>query len=235
MLKVSCLNKYFGTNHAVNDLSFCINKGEVLCLLGANGAGKTTTLNMLLGFIKSDSGIAQLDGLDMYKQRDLCRQDMMYIPENVHLYPNFTAIENITYLAELSGLNIETDAIKSSLIKIGLSEVHIYKQVSGFSKGMRQKVVIAFSLLKHAKLVLMDEPTSGLDPVATQEFIDVVTKIKQRGTAQLIVTHDLLCAHQLADHIGIMKDGQLSELIDNKSLTLQELTQHYFNQFPTNI
>ncbi|PCJ32928.1 MAG: ABC transporter ATP-binding protein [Gammaproteobacteria bacterium] len=232
MLKVTHLNKYFGTHHAVNDLNFSINKGEILCLLGSNGAGKTTTLNMLLGFMPSSSGTALLDGLDMYTQRDLCRKEMMYIPENVHLYPGFTAVENITYLAELSGLAIEAEAIKNSLIKIGITEPHIHRPVGGFSKGMRQKVVIAFSLLKHAKLVLMDEPTSGLDPVATQEFIEVVSNIKQRGTAVLIVTHDLLCAHQLADHIGIMKDGQLNELIDNKTLTLQELTTHYFNQFP---
>lgn len=231
MLQVRQLNKHYGNTHAVNDLSFSIKKGEILCLLGSNGAGKTTTLNILLGFIQASSGVAELDGLDMYKQKDVCRKDLMYIPENVHLYPSFTAIENITYLAELSGLTLAPEDIQSSLIRTGITEQHINKKVGGFSKGMRQKVLIAFSLLKHAKLVLMDEPTSGLDPVATHEFIDVINNIKQRGTAVLIVTHDLLCAHELADQIGIMKDGNLTELIDNNNLSLPELTQHYFNQF----
>ncbi|HEC72787.1 MAG TPA: ABC transporter ATP-binding protein [Methylophaga aminisulfidivorans] len=231
MLEVNHLNKTYGNNHAVNELSFSIKKGEILCLLGANGAGKTTTLNMLLGFIEPDSGTAMLDGIDMTEQSSLCRQSMMYIPENVHLYPSFTAIENIAYLAELSDIDIDAEAIKQSLLKTGITEAQLTRQVGDFSKGMRQKVAIAFALLKHAKLVLMDEPTSGLDPVATQEFIDVVNTIKSRGTAVLIVTHDLLCAHQLADQIGIMQGGQLTQLIHNQSLDLAQLTDRYFNQF----
>lgn len=231
MLEVSNLNKFYGKNHAVNDLNFTVASGEILCLLGANGAGKTTTLNMLLGFIKPDSGSAVLDGLDMYHQRSACREQMMYIPENVHLYPSFTAIENIAYLAELAKMRVSDGEIKDVLIRTGITEYQLDRKVGSFSKGMRQKVAIAFALLKHAKLVLMDEPTSGLDPVATQEFIDVVNTIKERGTAVLIVTHDLLCAHQLSDHIGIMSQGQLKQFIKNEQLTLPDLTEHYFNQF----
>ncbi|SFK49206.1 ABC transporter ATP-binding protein [Methylophaga sulfidovorans] len=231
MLEVSKLNKFYGQNHAVDDLNFTVASGEILCLLGANGAGKTTTLNMLLGFIKPDSGHAVLDGVDMYHQRADCREQMMYIPENVHLYPSFTAVENITYLAELAGVKVIESDIKDVLIRTGITETQLVRKVGGFSKGMRQKVAIAFALLKHAKLVLMDEPTSGLDPVATQEFIEVVKTIKERGTAVLIVTHDLLCAHQLADQIGIMSHGQLKQLIKNDGLTLPNLTEQYFNQF----
>lgn len=231
MLEVSNLNKYYGKNHAVNELNFTVASGEILCLLGANGAGKTTTLNMLLGFIKPDSGHAVLDGIDMYHQRAECREQMMYIPENVYLYPSFTAVENISYLAELAGVKVIRADIKDVLLRTGITEAQLERKIGSFSKGMRQKVAIAFALLKHAKLVLMDEPTSGLDPVATQEFIEVVNTIKQRGTAVLIVTHDLLCAHQLADQIGIMSHGQLKQLIKNDDLTLPSLTEKYFNQF----
>ncbi len=231
MLSVSQLNKFYDQNHAVSDLSFVIEAGEILCLLGANGAGKTTTLNMLLGFIEPDSGSASLDGVDMHSHTSDCREHMMYIPENVHLYPDFTAIENIYYLATLSKLTVTTQSIKECLANTGITEQQMSQKVGSFSKGMRQKVAIAFALLKHVKLVLMDEPTSGLDPVATQEFIDVVMSIKSRGTAILIVTHDLLCAHQLADQIGIMSQGKLKLLMKNELLSLPELTEHYFNQF----
>lgn len=231
MLDVNTLNKTFGPNRAVQNLSFSLQSGEVLCLLGANGAGKTTTLNMLLGFTQPDSGEATLDGVNMHRQTALCRQHMMYIPENVHLYPSFSALENVAYLAELADLKVSQRAMIEALERTGIDAVHHHKPLGSFSKGMRQKVAIAFALLKHAKLMLMDEPTSGLDPVATREFIEVINTIKARGTAVLIVTHDLLCAHELADHIGIMHQGQLKQLIDRQDLSLAELNERYFNQF----
>lgn len=231
MLEVNKLNKFFGANHAVRELSFSLQAGEVLCLLGANGAGKTTTLNMLLGFTEPDSGEATLDGINMHSQSAECRQHMMYIPENVALYPSFTALENMAYLAELAELEVTHQAMTEALERTGVAVEHHKKALGSFSKGMRQKVAIAFALLKHAKLVLMDEPTSGLDPVATREFIEVINTIKARGTAVLIVTHDLHCAKELADHIGIMSHGQLKQLLHKPTLSLAELNDHYFSQF----
>lgn len=231
MLEVNQLTKLFGNRIAVDHLNFKIDSGEVLCLLGANGAGKTTTLNMLLGFTSPSSGNATLDGEDLYKQASSSRQKIMYVPENVNLYPRFDAIENIRYLAVLAKMNLDDQEIHEALISAGLKPADFTKPLADFSKGMRQKVAIAFALLKHARLILMDEPTSGLDPVATQDFIQVVNTIKARGAAVLIVTHDLLCAHQLADRIGIMKQGHLTDLISTQSLTLDQLTQRYFDQF----
>jgi len=231
MLQVNRLTKSFGSHIAVQDLSFNLNAGEVLCLLGANGAGKTTTLNMLLGFISPTSGEAELEQKNLYHQANDCRQKIMYVPENVHLYPSFTAIENVRYLAVLAKLELSDAAIEEALTQAGLKSAHFTRKVGDFSKGMRQKVAIAFALLKQAKLILMDEPTSGLDPVATQDFIRVIETLKQRGAATLIVTHDLLCAHQMADRIGIMKQGRLTDLITNKDTTLDALTQRYFEQF----
>lgn len=231
MLEVNQLTKAFGNRVAVDHLNFNIAAGEVLCLLGANGAGKTTTLNMLLGFTAPSCGSATLDGLDLYQQASLCRQKIMYVPENVNLYPRFDAIENIRYLAVLANMKLTDQEIHEALLSSGLKQADFSKPLSDYSKGMRQKVAIAFALLKHAGLILMDEPTSGLDPVATQDFIQVVNTIKARGAAVLIVTHDLLYAHQLADRIGIMKQGHLTDLITTESLTLDQLTQRYFDQF----
>lgn len=231
MLEVNQLTKLFGNRIAVDHLNFKIDSGEVLCLLGANGAGKTTTLNMLLGFTSPSSGNATLEGEDLYQQASSSRQKIMYVPENVNLYPRFDAIENIRYLAVLAKMKLSDQQIHEALTSAGLKQADFTKPLADFSKGMRQKVAIAFALLKHARLILMDEPTSGLDPVATQDFIQVVNTIKARGAAVLIVTHDLLCAHQLADRIGIMKQGHLTDLISTQSLTLDQLTQRYFEQF----
>jgi ABC-2 type transport system ATP-binding protein len=128
-------------------------------------------------------------------------------------------------------MKLTDQQIHEALISAGLKQADFSKQLAEYSKGMRQKVAIAFALLKHARLILMDEPTSGLDPVATQDFIQVVNTIKSRGAAVLIVTHDLLCAHQLADRIGIMKQGHLTDLITTQTLSLEALTQRYFDQF----
>ena len=231
MLEVKQLSKSFGDRIAVDHLNFKIDSGEVLCLLGANGAGKTTTLNMLLGFTAPTSGSATLEGHDLYQQASLCRQKIMYVPENVNLYPRFNAIENIRYLALLAKMKLTDLQIHEALLSAGLKQADFTKHLSDYSKGMRQKVAIAFALLKHARLILMDEPTSGLDPVATQDFIQVVMTIKARGAAVLIVTHDLFCAHQLADRIGIMKQGHLTDFVTTQSLTLDQLTQRYFDQF----
>ncbi len=228
MLIAQQLSKRFHDHAAVQDVSFHVDAGEVFCLLGANGAGKTTTVNMLLGFLQPTSGTAKLLEYDTWKNQDICRCHMMYIPENVSLYGNFSAVENIDYLAALAGMKLEKKAARSALEAAGLSQEHWQKPVGGFSKGMRQKVVIAFAFLKQAKLILMDEPTSGLDPSACRNFIEIVQQIKQRNTSVLVVTHDLQCAHLLADRIGIMSEGRLVRGFANRGIGLDEIEDRYF-------
>ena len=222
------LSKHFRGHTAVQDVSFHVDAGEVFCLLGANGAGKTTTVNMLLGFVQPTSGSAKLLEYDTWKHQDVCRRHMMYIPENVSLYGSFSALENMDYLAALAGINLDRNAARSALEAAGLSQEHWRKPVDGFSKGMRQKVVIAFAFLKQAKLILMDEPTSGLDPSACRNFIEIVQHIKQRNTSVLVVTHDLQCAHLLADRIGIMSEGRLVREFANQDIGLDEIEEMYF-------
>lgn len=231
MLEVNNLSKQFADHTAVDDISFTVNAGEVVCLLGANGAGKTTTLNMLLGFEMPSRGKALLDGVDLVADREIRRDKIMYVPENVNLYDEFSAVENIAYLAELSNTAIANADIHAALKTAGLAEQFHHRLVGGFSKGMRQKVAIAFAILKQARLVLMDEPTSGLDPVATRDFIAVVQTLKAQQASVLIVTHDLQSAHLLADQIAIMSQGKIIDLIKNEGVSLERVTQRYFDNF----
>lgn len=228
MLLVQQLTKRFDDHMAVRDVSFHIDAGEVFCLLGANGAGKTTTVNMLLGFLQPTSGTATLMEFDTWKNQDVCRAHMMYIPENVSLYASLSAIENMEYLASLAGMKLDKNLVRSALETAGLAQEHWRKPLGGFSKGMRQKVVIAFAFLKQAKLILLDEPTSGLDPSACRNFIEIVQQIKQRDTSVLVVTHDLQCAHLLADRIGIMSEGKLVKEFINRDLGLDKIEEIYF-------
>ena len=227
MIKIKNLSKRFGKHQALDSLSFNVPSGQVMCLLGANGAGKSTTLNLLLNFIEPDSGEIYIDGYDVSTSAEKTKEKLVYLPEQVNLYEEFNAIDNLNYLAKLSGLTVSTAKIQSSLSDTGLQESAWQQPLSSYSKGMRQKVGIAFAVLRGAKVLLLDEPTSGLDPSATLEFIRIIEKLAQRGAAILMVTHDLYCAHCLAHQIGIMKQGKLKALLTNDSLTLSELEQAY--------
>ncbi|MET1256895.1 ABC transporter ATP-binding protein [Aliikangiella maris] len=228
MLKVNQLSKSFGHKNAVKQLSFRVETSQVYCLLGGNGAGKTTTLNMLLGFIEPDSGYAEFNSIDLWKDRRVIQKSIFYLPENINLYSELTAIENLKYLTQLSGLTIDEATIKKALIECGLAEQAHNKSTRAFSKGMRQKAGLALARLKDAKLLLLDEPTSGLDPSATYEFVQLIQRLKAQGATIVMITHDLQCACLLADEIGILQAGKLVQNITNNDLTLEKLEQYYF-------
>lgn len=227
MIEISHLSKSFGDNHALNDLCLSVPAGQVTCLLGANGAGKSTTLNLLLNFITPDSGRMTIDEIDVQLEPEKSKQKLVYLPEQVNLFEEFNAIENLQYLASLTKQVISVTGIEDALTQTGLQKSAWQKPLSSYSKGMRQKVGIAFAILRKAKVLLLDEPTSGLDPSATREFIKIIEILAQRGAAILMVTHDLYCAHCLAKQIGIMKQGKLCALLDNKGLSLDDLEANY--------
>ncbi|MGL6159269.1 ABC transporter ATP-binding protein [Microbulbifer sp.] len=235
MLKVSNLCKSYQEQPVVKGVSFSIDAGEVFCLLGSNGAGKTTTVKMLLGLLPATSGEALLGDApagdeNLLEPTSSSRRHVMYIPENVSLYDDLDAVENIEYLAAVSALHLDRAAITEALVRVGLSAADHRKHLGQFSKGMRQKVVIAFALLKNARLVLMDEPTSGLDPVATRDFIEVVKALRANRCAVMMVTHDLQCAHLLADRIGVMRGGELKAVFPTADIHLEDVERIYFGE-----
>lgn len=226
MLEAINLSKSFSDKQVLDNLSFSVSEGQIMCLLGANGAGKSTTLNLFLNFLQPDSGHALIDGLDVHIDSS-SKDKLVYLPEQVNLYQEFNAVDNLKYLASLSGLNVSDEQIDAALDETGL-ELNARKQsLKNYSKGMRQKVGIAFAIIRQAKVLLLDEPTSGLDPSATREFIRIIEQLAKKGAAILMVTHDFYCAHTLADKIGIMDRGQLLTLLDNKQLPLNMLEDTY--------
>lgn len=203
----------YGGAAVLNGLNLVIQAGEIHALLGANGAGKTTTLNLLLGFVRPRSGQVRVHGVDPAANPTAARRQMAYIPENVALYGHLSARENIAYLLDLAGQPANALTIGEALSAAGLdSSVHD-RRVSGFSKGMRQKVSIALALARKVPVLLLDEPTSGLDPQATAEFNRLLSALRDRGVAILMVTHDLLGAADIADRIGFLRGGRLVEQV----------------------
>ncbi|MCK0160005.1 ABC transporter ATP-binding protein [Allomuricauda sp. F6463D] len=229
MITTNKLTKKFGDFTAVDNLSLSVKEGEILCLLGANGAGKSTTINMLLGFIKQTSGTAEINGLDVARNPLKTKEFITYIPENLMLYPSLSAIENLDYFSGIAGKKLSPHELTAFLKESGLQEEAFQKRISTFSKGMRQKVGIALALAKDTKVLLLDEPTSGLDPKASNEFGELLQKLKNKGVAVLMATHDLFRAKEVASHIGIMKDGKLQQEFVAEDISLTALEKAYLD------
>ena len=229
MIRVENISKNYENFNALKNLSFNVDKGEILCLLGANGAGKSTTINILLNFIQPSLGIAEINSINVLKNPIMTKEFLTYIPENLMLYPRFSAIENLDYFTKLSGKKFSIDELRLILSDAGLEEEAHNKFINTFSKGMRQKVGIALAIAKESKVLLLDEPTSGLDPKSSNEFVGLLSKMKDNGVAVLMATHDLFRAKQVSTHIGIMRSGVLENYSKSSDFSLKELELIYLD------
>lgn len=227
MLEAINLSKIYGDQSALTNLNLTIEEGEIFALLGQNGAGKTTTINCFLGFVEPSSGQAKINGITVGLNQSETKKYLAYIPETVMLYPNLSGIENLQFFSSLAGFSYEKNEIIEFLNKAGLSSTAHEKRVNAYSKGMRQKVGIAIAIAKKAKALLLDEPTSGLDPKASNEFSKIIQELAANGTAILMATHDIFRAKEIANRIGIMKEGNLVSMIHSKDISANELEKLY--------
>lgn len=194
----------------LDHISFSVNPGEIFAMLGANGAGKTTTINLFLNFIDPTEGEARIDGTVTHRDPLAAKHKVAFVSENVMLYPQFTAIQNLDFFARLGGRNdYSKQDYRDVLLRVGLQEEAHDKRLRGFSKGMRQKCGIAIAILKDAPAILLDEPTSGLDPKAGFEFLRLLEQLRDENKAVLMCTHDIFRAKEIADVVGIMNMGRL--------------------------
>jgi len=213
---------------ALDDVSFSVCEGEIFSMLGANGAGKTTTINIFLNFIDPTNGEARIDGIVTHRDPLLAKQKVAYVSENVMLYQNFTAVQNLDYFARLGGKKgYSREDYHNVLRRVGLQEEAFNKRLKGFSKGMRQKCGIAIAILKDAPAILLDEPTAGLDPQAAYEFQRLLETLRNEGKAVLMSTHDIFRAKEIADTIGIMNRGKLVMQKSARELVGENLEQVY--------
>jgi ABC-2 type transport system ATP-binding protein len=227
VLSAERLTKRFNGTTAVDDLSLAVEAGEIFALLGPNGAGKTTTINCFLGFLAPDSGRVTVNGLDVATHALETKRRLAYIPEQVSLYGYFSGVENLAYFCELGGMRHSDPALRRFLSEAGLQTEAHDRRVSGYSKGMRQKVGIAIAIAKDARALLLDEPTSGLDPSASHEFCVLLRRFAGRGAAVLMATHDLFRAKEVAARVGIVRHGKLVQTLTAAELSHTGLEKLY--------
>lgn len=229
MLTITKLNKTYPNGvHAVRDLDLQVNAGEIYIMLGANGAGKTTTLMLCLGFTEPSSGMVTINGVDINKDPLKAKRHVSYVSENVQLYGNFTAVQNVEFFAKVGGKpKITRDEVVATLTRVGLpAETHT-RQVKGYSKGMRQRLGIAIGIIRETEVILLDEPTSGLDPKGGQEFVALLKELRDEGRAILMTTHDVFRAKDLATNLGIMANGELVVTRTAEELVNEDLEKLY--------
>ena len=178
LLRVEHLCQYFGKNKAVDDVSFEVKKGEIVGLLGPNGAGKSTTMNIITGFIEQTSGIVTIDGIDVLKKPNKAKKLIGYMPEGVPLYNELTVKEFVRYMAELKRVSKKEikEKVQRTLEDTGLIEVQ-NKLIRNLSRGYKQRVSLAGTLVSNPKVIILDEPTVGLDPKQVVEIRELIKKL----------------------------------------------------------
>lgn len=228
LLEAEDLGRRYGDTIALEALNLAVDAGEVVCLLGANGAGKTTTLNLFLGLLAPTSGQALVDGCAVHEDPQAARAVLGYLPEIVQLYPTLTGTETLRYFHDLAGrARLEPEALSNQLRDVGLQSDAHERRVATYSKGMRQKLGLAIALSKGARALLLDEPWSGLDPKAANELVALVRRLAGEGSAVLAVTHDIFRAQQVADRIGIMRQGRLVDTVDPRTMSARQIEELY--------
>ncbi|AUN03729.1 ATP-binding cassette domain-containing protein [Clostridium botulinum] len=227
MIEVKNLTKRFKKGvTAVDSINFKANDGEILGLLGENGAGKTTTLRMLATMLKITEGQALINGHDVIKEADKVRGEIgILFGGEVGLYDRLTARENIKYFAELNGMSKEetNKSIEKLAKNLDMTE-YLDRRVGKFSRGMKQKVAIARSIVHNPSVVLFDEPTIGLDVTSAKIVQDFILKCKSDGRTIIFSSHTIPEVEKLCDRIVIIHKGKIVE--EGK---LKELEEKYNN------
>ena len=217
-ISVSNISFSYGSLLAVDNISFEVAQGEILGFLGPNGAGKSTTIKMLTGQLTPKNGNISILGRDIVKNRADVQGDIGVCFEEKNLYLNMSARENLQFYSGLFGIK-DLD-IQGLLAKVGLAD-RIDDRAKNFSKGMRQRLMVARSLVNSPKVLFLDEPTDGLDPVSAQTIRKLIVAQAKKGTAVLLTTHDMEEADKLSDRVAFINDGKVEVIDTPENLKLE--------------
>ncbi len=209
VIEVKHVTKKYGSFVAVNDINFTINDGEIVGFLGPNGAGKTTTMNIITGFIEQTEGNVIVNGFDTIKKPKKAKREIGYLPEGVPLYTDLTVKEFVTYMAELR--KVEKKQKKENIQKVlketGLDTMQ-NKLIKNLSRGQKQRVSLAGTLVGDPKILILDEPTVGLDPKQITEIRSLIKNLGKNHTV-ILSSHILSEVSQICDRVIIINKGKL--------------------------
>jgi len=220
MLSVSSISRHYGDLKAVDNVSFSVERGEIVGLLGHNGAGKTTIMKMLTGCLEPDEGSISINDADATRGTALSQHSLGYLPESPPIYPELSVLDYLDYSAELKGLSgdIKHAEIKRTIESAELSD-KLVTPIGTLSRGFKQRVGVAQAILGHPNLLILDEPTNGLDPSQTEQMRALVRRLSSESTI-ILSTHIMQEVEAICDRVLIIQHGQL--IIDS---ALDQLTQ----------
>jgi ABC-2 type transport system ATP-binding protein len=224
MLNVHRLTRRYGALTAIQDLSFDVRPGEVLGLLGPNGSGKSTTVKILTGLLRPTSGVVRIDGHDALDDLPSYKATLGYVPEDPYLYSYLTGPEYLRLIGRLRLLPEPAleDKIEQFLRLLGIYDDR-YQTLSSYSKGMRQKILVAAAVLHNPHIVILDEPFSGLDVSAARVLKAFVRTLAAEGKVVVFSSHVLEVVEQVCSRVVILKDGHVvgHDSVDHLRTTLQ--------------
>jgi ABC-2 type transport system ATP-binding protein len=211
VIELKNLTKKYGDFTAVDHVNYTIEEGEIFGLLGPNGAGKTTTILMLLGLIPPTEGTAIVNGADIIEKPLEARRTVGLLPEGAGFYENLNARQNLSFYAELAEVPsvVAKERIEKLIDMVGLGTKRDVK-VGAYSRGMKQRLGIAQSLVRDPKILILDEPTQGIDPEGTRDFRELIRMLsKEKRMTIIFTTHVLYEVNKLCDRVAIMKNGTI--------------------------
>ncbi len=222
MIEVEKLTKKYGNFTAVDNISFSIEKGEIVGFLGPNGAGKSTTMNMITGYIEPTSGTITIDGLDIERKAKKVKAKIGYMPENVPLYKELKVREFINYMAELRCVPKQNrkEAVNKAIDETGLKDVE-NKLISKISRGYKQRVSLAGSIVGNPEILILDEPTVGLDPAQVVEIRNLIKSFKGKYTV-ILSSHILSEVSNMCDKIIVINNGKIVRIDSTTNLINSE-------------
>ena len=210
MLELKSLYRSFRTIPAIEDVSFKVGPGEIVGFLGPNGAGKSTTVKIITGMLRPNEGHVLFEGEDIAKDMVAFRSLLGYVPEEAHLYSYLSGLEYLQLVGRLRGLGESLiEAKATGLLRLLNLESWQYSPISSYSKGMRQRVLIAAALLHDPKLLIFDEPLSGLDVVSARLFKDLLELLAAQGKAILYISHVLEVVEQVCNRVIVIAKGRI--------------------------
>lgn len=208
MIQLENFCKCYGTEKAVDNLSFQVLPGQVLGLIGRNGAGKTSTLRALTGIIPPTSGNISIDGFDLLENPIQAKQRAAYVPDDPQLFNDLTVEQHLRFTASVYGVTSPTDKINELLNRFELDEKR-HSPASGLSRGMRQKLAICCAYLHDPAALLLDEPMTGLDPPGIRNLKQSIREHADRGAAVIISSHLLAMVEDICSHVLIIDRGEM--------------------------
>ena len=210
VIQIKDVCKAFDQLQVLNNISLCVEEGEIFGLLGPSGAGKTTLIKMLIGLLSATSGNIAILGKELDKKIDESFPSFGMVLDNDGLYDRLNCYDNLELYARIYSISNRKKVINDLLEKVGLIESS-KKSVSNLSKGMRQRLSFARAILHSPKIVFLDEPTSGLDPATTLQIHSMMKTLKESGTTIFLTTHNMNEAQKMCDHLALLNEGNIVE------------------------